>query len=64
MGSPATHPVNMLNCRRPRMKVALAGMTNKLFVSRYQLALPAASEMEAFLRRALGELGVDAAGAG
>lgn len=39
-------------------------MTNKLFVLRYQLVLPAASEMEAFLRRALGELGVDGAGAG
>ena len=39
-------------------------MTNKLFVLRYQLQLPAASEMEAFLRRAWGELGVDGAGAG
>ena len=54
----------MPTCQRSRMKLALAGMTNKLFVSRYQLALPAASDMEAFLRRALGELGVDDGGAG
>ena len=39
-------------------------MTNKLLVSRYQLALPSASEMEAFLRRALGALGVDDGGGG
>jgi hypothetical protein len=48
----------------PGMQYTLASMTNKLFVSRYQLALPAASEMEAFLRRALGELGVGDGGAG
>lgn len=48
----------------PGMQHALAGMTNKLFVSRYQLALPAASEMDAFLRRVLGELGVGDGGAG
>ena len=40
------------------VQFALAGMNNRLFVSRYQLALPAAGEMEAFLRRATGELGV------
>lgn len=60
-------PVGILLCtqkNREMVQYALAGMTNKLFVSRYQLALPAASEMEAFLRRALGELGVDDGGAG
>jgi hypothetical protein len=50
--------------RQSRVQFSLAGMTNQLFVSRYWLALPAASEMEAFLRRALGELGVDDGGAG
>ena len=60
-------PVGILLCTQKNhemVQYALAGMTNKLFVSRYQLALPAASEMEAFLRRALGELGVDDGGAG
>ena len=60
-------PVGILLCTQKNhemVQYALAGMTNKLFVSRYQLALPAASEMEAFLRRALGELGVDGEGAG
>ena len=58
-------PVGILMCTQKNhemVQYALAGMTNKLFVSRYQLALPAASEMEAFLRRALGELGVDDGG--
>ena len=60
-------PVGILLCTQKNhemVQYALAGMTNKLFVSRYQLALPAASEMEAFLRRALGELGVNDSGAG
>ena len=60
-------PVGILLCTQKNhemVQYALAGMTNKLFVSRYQLALPAASEMEAFMRRALGELGVDDGGAG
>ena len=60
-------PVGILLCTQKNhemVQYALAGMTNKLFVSRYQLALPAASEMEAFLRRALGELGVGDGGAG
>jgi predicted nuclease of restriction endonuclease-like (RecB) superfamily len=60
-------PVGILLCTQKNhemVQYALAGMTNKLFVSRYQLALPAASQMEAFLRRALGELGVDDGGAG
>ena len=60
-------PVGILLCTQKNhemVQYALAGMTNKLFVSRYQLALPAAGEMEAFLRRAVGELGVDGSGAG
>ena len=62
-------PVGILLCTQKNhemVQYALAGMTNKLFVSRYQLQLPAASEMEEFLRRALGELGelgVDGVGA-
>ena len=60
-------PVGILLCTQKNhemVQYALAGMTNKLFVSRYQLALPAASEMEAFLRRALGELGAGDGGGG
>jgi len=60
-------PVGILLCTQKNhemVQYALAGMTNKLFVSRYQLALPAASEMEEFLRRALGELGADSEAAG
>jgi len=60
-------PVGILLCTQKNhemVQYALAGMTNKLFVSRYQLQLPAASEMEEFLRRALGELGVESEGAG
>ena len=57
MGPPARHQVILPSYRRSWIQSALAGMTNQLFVSRYQLPLPAASEMEAFLRRALGELG-------
>jgi len=60
-------PVGILLCTQKNhemVQYALAGMTNKLFVSRYQLQLPAASEMEAFIRQTLRELGVDGAGAG
>ena len=60
-------PVGILLCTQKNhemVQYALAGMTNKLFVSRYQLALPAASEMDAFLRRVLGEFGVGDGGAG
>ena len=60
-------PVGILLCTQKNhemVQYALAGMTNKLFVSRYQLQLPAASEMEEFLRRALGELGADSEAAG
>ena len=54
-------PIGILLCTQKNqdmVQFALADMTNKLFVSRYQLQLPAASEMEGFLRRAMEELGV------
>ena len=50
------------------VQFALAGMANNLFVSRYQLELPATDAMEDFLRRAMTELGggdgTEAGGAG
>ena len=57
-------PIGILLCTQKNhemVQFALAGMTNELFVSRYQMQLPAATEMEAFLRRAIGELGMDGA---
>ena len=53
-------PIGILLCTQKNhemVQFALAGMKNSLFVSRYQLQLPPAAEMEEFLRRALGELG-------
>jgi hypothetical protein len=44
------------------VQFALAGMANNLFVSRYQLGLPATDAMEDFLRRAMAELGGDDSG--
>jgi len=40
-----------------QVEFALAGMTNQLFVSRYQVQLPGKEQMEAFLQRAVRELG-------
>ncbi len=60
-------PIGILLCTQKNhemVQFALADMNNRLFVSRYQLQLPAADAMEEFLRRALGELGVDDGGAG
>jgi predicted nuclease of restriction endonuclease-like (RecB) superfamily len=61
-------PIGILLCTQKNhdmVQYALADMGNQLFVSRYQLQLPPASEMEDFLRRALAELeSVDAAQAG
>ncbi|MEO6321028.1 MAG: PDDEXK nuclease domain-containing protein [Polaromonas sp.] len=59
-------PVGILLCTQKNhdmVQFALAGMANKLFVSRYQLGLPAVDEMEDFLRRAIAELGGDEGGA-
>ena len=39
------------------MEYALAGMSNQLFVSRYQVQLPDKEQMAAFLHQALAELG-------
>ena len=60
-------PIGILLCTQKNhemVQYALAGMSNRLFVSRYQLALPAAGEMEEFLRRVMGGLGVDDGGPG
>ncbi len=60
-------PIGILLCTQKNhemVKYALSDMNNSLFVSRYQVQLPAQDEMEAFLRQALAELGVDEAGAG
>jgi len=60
-------PIGILLCTQKNQEMvqfALAGMTNRLFVSRYQLQLPAADAMEAFLLRAMGELKVDDGGGG
>ena len=60
-------PVGILLCTQKNhdmVQYALADMNNSLFVSRYQLQLPAQDEMEAFLRQALAELGADEVGAG
>jgi predicted nuclease of restriction endonuclease-like (RecB) superfamily len=61
-------PVGILLCTQKNhdmVQYALADMGNQLFVSRYQLQLPPASDMEDFLRRALAELEpVDVAHAG
>lgn len=60
-------PVGILLCTQKNhdmVQYALADMNNSLFVSRYQLQLPAQDAMEAFLRQALAELGADEAGAG
>lgn len=52
-------PIGILLCTKKNhdmVQYALAVMVNQLFVSRYQLQLPPASEMEDFLRLALAEL--------
>lgn len=53
-------PIGILLCTRKNAELvqyALAGMSNQLFVSRYQVQLPAKEEMAAFLHRAVEELG-------
>lgn len=52
-------PIGILLCTQKNhdmVKYALSDMNNSLFVSRYQVQLPAQDEMEAFLRQALEEL--------
>jgi predicted nuclease of restriction endonuclease-like (RecB) superfamily len=53
-------PVGLLLCTRKNeelVEYALAGMSNQLFVSRYQVQLPGKEEIAAFLHRAVQELG-------
>lgn len=53
-------PIGILLCTRKNhelVEYALAGMSNQLFVSRYQVQLPGKEEMAAFLHKAVEELG-------
>lgn len=53
-------PIGILLCTRKNQELveyALAGMSNTLFVSRYQVQLPGKEEIAAFLHRAVEELG-------
>lgn len=53
-------PIGLLLCTRKNeelVEYALAGMSNQLFVSRYQVQLPGKKEIAAFLHRAVEELG-------
>ncbi|WP_022981685.1 YhcG family protein [Ideonella sp. B508-1] len=60
-------PIGILLCTRKNQELveyALAGMSNQLFVSRYQVQLPDKAQMAAFLHQAIAELGGDPTGAG
>ena len=53
-------PVDILLCTRKNeelVEYALAGMSNKLFVSRYQVQSRGKEEIAAFLHKAVEELG-------
>jgi predicted nuclease of restriction endonuclease-like (RecB) superfamily len=53
-------PIGLLLCTRKNAELveyALADMSNKLFVSRYQVQLPGKEEIAAFLHKAVEELG-------
>jgi predicted nuclease of restriction endonuclease-like (RecB) superfamily len=53
-------PIGILLCTRKNeelVEYALAGMSNQLFVSRYQVQLPGKDEIAAFLHKAVEELG-------
>lgn len=53
-------PIGILLCTRKNQELveyALADMSNQLFVSRYQVQLPAKEQMAAFLHQAVAELG-------
>ena len=57
-------PVGILFCTRKDhalVEYALAGMDNRLFVSRYQLELPKKEQMERFIQKQMKELGYDLA---
>ena len=52
-------PIGILLCTRKNVELveyALAGMSNQLFVSRYQVQLPEKEEIAAFLHKAIEEL--------
>ena len=52
-------PIGILLCTRKNeelVEYALAGMSNQLFVSRYQVQLPDKEQMAAFLHQAVAEL--------
>jgi len=53
-------PIGILLCTQKDhalVEYALAGMDNRLFVSKYQLELPRKTEMEQFLEERMKELG-------
>jgi len=55
-------PVGILLCTQKEhalVEYALAGMNNRLFVSKYQLELPKKVEMERFLKEQMKEIGYD-----
>ena len=57
-------PIGILLCTRKDqalMEYALAGMDNRLFVSRYQLELPKKEEMQRFLEAQISDLDVPVA---
>jgi RecB family endonuclease NucS len=56
-------PIGILLCTAKNdelVRYALAGLSNSLFVSRYQVELPRPEDMAAFLNRAMKELGGEA----
>lgn len=56
-------PIGILLCTAKNEELvhyALAGLSNSLFVSRYQLELPNPKQMETFIEQAMKELGGDA----
>jgi len=60
MSSGDAPPIGILLCTAKNhelVEFALAGITNQLFVSRYQVQLPDKAKMQAFLQQALSELG-------
>jgi predicted nuclease of restriction endonuclease-like (RecB) superfamily len=59
MGPGDQHPIGILLCtgkNQELVEFALADLTNKLFVSKYQVQLPRKAQIAAFLHKALREL--------
>jgi predicted nuclease of restriction endonuclease-like (RecB) superfamily len=62
MSSGDNPPIGILLCTQKEhalVEYALAGMDNRLFVSRYKLELPKKTEMEKFLTEQMREIGYD-----